>query len=50
MKKDLFLLWQCGELVELYAICHTKMEEIVPSGAAVRYCCNYVTSVGDPSV
>ncbi|KAL2475868.1 S-adenosyl-L-methionine-dependent methyltransferase superfamily protein [Abeliophyllum distichum] len=24
------------ELVELYAICHTKMEEIVPSGAAVR--------------
>ncbi|CAI9784024.1 unnamed protein product [Fraxinus pennsylvanica] len=24
------------ELVELYAICHTKMEEIVPSGASVR--------------
>ncbi|KAL2495716.1 S-adenosyl-L-methionine-dependent methyltransferase superfamily protein [Forsythia ovata] len=24
------------ELVELYAICHTKMEEIVPSGSAVR--------------
>ncbi|CAA2986682.1 rRNA methylase isoform X1 [Olea europaea subsp. europaea] len=24
------------EVVELYAICHTKMEEIVPSGAAVR--------------
>lgn len=25
-------------LVELYAMCHTKMEDLVPSGASVRYC------------
>lgn len=25
------------ELVELYGMCHTKMEEIIPRGETVRY-------------